>query len=126
MPGKVLDFVALVERYESLGAADRKAVRRNFSPGELEILKNARAEIKRARRAEQATERQFKGYSPWLVDLIEHALEGDPTQLEVTAECLAAIASVHQTIVDERCDETLASRLGRLLGIPAPRGVAVL
>ncbi len=118
------DFTALVERYRSLGAADRKAVRRNLSPSELETFENACAEIGRARRAEQAPERQFRGYSPWLAALIEHAMAEDQTLPEVPAECRAAIVSAHLTMIDDRRDETIAARLGRLLGIPAPSSAA--
>lgn len=124
MPSEASEFAALVERYRSLGTADRKAVRRNLSPSELEALESAYAEIDRARRAEQAPERQFKGYSPWLAGLIEQALGDDRTQPEVTAECRAAIAGTHRSIVDDQGEETLFARIGRLLGVPAAKGHA--
>jgi len=124
MPADATDFAALVERYRSLGAADRKAVRRNLSPGEFEALKDACAEIDRARRAELAPERQFKGYSPSLAALIEQALGDDRTRPEVTAECRAAMAVAHLSIVEDQGGETLVARIGRLLGIAGAGGDA--
>jgi hypothetical protein len=124
MPADATDLAALVERYRSLGAADRKAVRRNLSPSEFDALERAGAEIDKARRAELAPERQFKGYSPWLAALIEQALGNDQTQPAVTAECHAAIASSHLSIVEDQGDETLVARIGRLLGIGGPSGSA--
>ena len=121
MPGDVTtELAALVERYRSLGAADRKAVRRNLSPSEFAALASACAEADRAQRAEQAPERQFRGYSPWLAALIEQALGEDRTQPDVTAECRATIAGSHLSIVGDQREEPLLTRFGRLLGIAAP------
>lgn len=124
MPGDATEFAALVERYRSLGAADRRAVRRNLSPGDFEALESARAEIERARRSEQTPKRQFRSYSPWLAGLIEQALGDDRTRPDVTAKCCAVIASTHLSIVDDQRDETLVARIGRLLGIADPNGDA--
>lgn len=124
MPADGSEFAALVERYRSLGAADRKAVQRKLSPGEFNALDSACAESERARRAEQAPERQYRGYSPWLAALIEQALGDDRTQPEVTAECRAAIAGTHVSIVGDQREETFAARVGRLLGIASPVGAA--
>lgn len=124
MSGDAIELAALVERYRSLAPADRKAVRRNLSPSELEALESARAEVDAARRSEAPPERQFRGYSPWLAALIEQALGDDRTQPEVTAECRAAIAGTHVSIVGDQREETFAARVGRLLGIASPVGAA--
>ena len=113
-------FAALVERYQGLGTADRKAVRRNLSQSEFEALESASVEIDRARRAEQVPERQFRVYSPWLAGLIEQALGDDPRLPEVTAECRAAIASSHLSIVGDQREETLVARIARLFGNAGP------
>jgi hypothetical protein len=122
MPGDATELSALIERYRSLPAADRKAVRRNLSPSEFEALENACAEIDATRRSEAAPERQFRGYSPWLAALIEQALGDDRALPEVTAECRAAIAGTHLSIVGDQREETFAARIGRLLGIVGPAG----
>src|SRR5687768_12980434 len=122
MPADSTDLAALVERYRSLGAADRKAVRRNLSLDEFEALERAGAEINKARRSELAPERQFRGYSPWLATLIEQTLGSDQAQPDVTAECCTAIESSHLSIVEDQGDETLVARLGRLLGFGGPSG----
>jgi hypothetical protein len=122
MPAEPSEFAALVERYRSLGAADRKAVRRALSASEFEALENACSDLDKARRAELAPERQYRGYSPWLAAPIEQSLGDDRTQPEVTAECRAAIAATHRSIVDDQGEESVVARLGRLLGIGAPSG----
>lgn len=123
MRGDTPEFAALVARYCGLGGADRKAVRRALSPSEFQALEDACAELDRAR-GEQALERQYRGYSPWLAALIEQSLGDGRTQLEVTAACRAAIAGAHRSIVGDQDEETLVVRIARLLGIGAPPGGA--
>jgi hypothetical protein len=124
MPADSTDFAGLVERYRTLGAADRKAVRRNLSSDECRAIERAEAEIDRARRSELTPERQFRGYSPWLAALIDQVLGGDRAPPELTAECRAAIASSHLSIVEDQGEETLIGRIGRLLGIAGLGGGA--
>ena len=124
MSGDGTGLAALLERYRTLGFSDRKAVRRNLSPSELEALENACVEFDKAKRAEQSPERQFRGYSSWLASLIEQALGNNQSHPGMTAACCAAIASSHLSMLDDRNDQTVAVRLARLLGIASPVGVA--
>jgi hypothetical protein len=121
MPNDATEFSALLERYRSLGAADRRAVRRKLSGGECETLEIAAAQIVQEQRSEQAPENQFRGYSPWLAALIKRSLDVDGRQPDVTPACRAAIASAHLSMLDDLGEESIVARLARLLGVAGPR-----
>lgn len=94
-------FPELLERFSSLGKADRKAVLESFSIEERAAFEKAVEEeeaeqVAEAERQRQA-DRQYLGYSPWLAHIVEASVAGD--QSELTPKIAGALATEHKAMI---------------------------
>lgn len=112
-------FDALIERFRTLGPADRDAVLATLPPLEREQLVGAierrlrlhREEAEAARRAG----RRYAAYSPWLAEIVRAAATGAPTDA-LSPAAARAVADAHASIETESEPEpaTWWERLRRL------------
>lgn len=111
MRSEPLELPALIDRFSRLSPADRKAVRARLSREERAALERACAETVKARAdVSSAADRQFRGYSPWLANLIERSAADDAEQSPFSGACRAAIASAHESTAKDHREETSLRR----------------
>ncbi len=99
---EISSFSALLERYHSLGSADRKAVLENFSADDRAAFEGAVSAAEKAaeeeRLRQQRADRQYADYSPWLGDLVEMRT---PAADQLTDATRQAVCDAHGELCEK-------------------------
>lgn len=98
-------FTELLERYHSLGSADRKAVLDNFDASDRMAFEAAAVSAAKAQEEEQLrqlrADRQYAGYSPWLGDLVEAATLRTQAADHLTDAGKKALMEAHRELCEK-------------------------